>query len=83
MNFLEAVQTVGVPLSQQKCKYAAWLDTIAESDKAAIENHIADLRNGISQVNANWLYKVSKIMGAEISLSRFYCHIQGECKCPK
>jgi len=83
MNFQEAVETIGVPRSQQKCKYAAWLDTLNESDNAAIMNHIVDLRMGTSAVTANWLFKVSKLMGADISLSRFYFHIQGECKCPK
>lgn len=83
MNFQEAAETLGRPLSQQKCKYAAWLDTLAEADKIAIETHINDLKMGTSQVTGSWLYKVSKIMGVEISLSRFYFHLQGECKCPK
>ena len=83
MNFAEAVATIGVPRSQQKCKYANWVDTLEESDNLSILNHIQDLRMGTSSVSINWLFKVSKAMGADISLSRFYAHIQGECKCPK
>lgn len=83
MNFLEALETIGVPRSQQKCKVGAWIDTLEENDKPAVENHITDLRMGTSTVTANWLFRVCKLMGLDTSLQPFYFHIQGECKCPK